>query len=267
MRLHAVLPDESPGADPGRIVELAVLAEELGYGGVWLPDHLLPPERFGPVYGGVYEPLITLAHVAARTSRIRLGTSVLVLPLRDPFTLAKQAATLDRLSGGRFVLGVGIGWDRAEFAAVGADFADRAARTDEALRLLRHLHEQGGGPFEGERFGFDAGVFEPRPGGGRVPVMVGGMSDAALRRAAGHADMWQSVNTTPENFAALASRVRDLAGRPLEVGARAEWSEHLAAELPAWERAGADHLAVHFEDVPETGDRMRELAAAAPPPR
>ena len=264
MRLHVVLPDESPATDPARIADLAVLAEELGYGGVWLPDHLLPPAPYGPVYGGVHEPLVTLAHIAARTSRIRLGTSVLVVPLRDPFTLAKQAATLDRLSGGRFVLGVGIGWDRTEFAAVGADYADRAGRTDETLELLRHLYEKGGGPFQGERFAFETGVFEPRPGGGRVPVMVGGMSDAALRRAARYADVWQSVPVTPDGFAPLAARVRELAGRPIEVGARTRWSEGLAAELPDWERTGADHLAVHFEDVPETADRMRELAAASP---
>ncbi|MFF5260676.1 TIGR03619 family F420-dependent LLM class oxidoreductase [Actinomadura viridis] len=262
MRLHAVLPNETPQAGPDRIVDLAVLAEELGFAGVWLPDHLLPPAPYGPVYGGVYEPLVTLAHISARTSRIRMGTSVLVLPLRDPFTVAKQAATLDRLSGGRFVLGVGIGWDRAEFGAVGADYADRAGRTEEAIRLIRHLHDRGGGPFEGERFGFGTGVFEPRPGGGRVPIMVGGMSDAALRRAARHADMWQSVDTTPERFAEPAARFRDAAGRPVEAGARTGWRDDLAAELPAWERAGADHLAVHFGDAAEAPARMEALRRA-----
>src|ERR671914_304943 len=129
---------------PGTLVELAEAAERLGYRTLYLPDHLLPPAPYSDTYGGVYEPLVTLAHLAAHTSTIRLGTSVLVLPMRSPFVVAKQVATLDRLSGGRAVLGVGVGWDRAEFAAVGADFATRGARTDEDIALLRHLFRDGG---------------------------------------------------------------------------------------------------------------------------
>ncbi|GAA3222497.1 hypothetical protein GCM10017691_08600 [Pseudonocardia petroleophila] len=91
------------------LVDLARDAERLGFGTAWLPDHVLPPEPYGDVYGGVYEPLVALSHLAAVTSTIRFGTSVLVLPLRDPFVLAKQVATLDRFSGGRFSLGVGTG--------------------------------------------------------------------------------------------------------------------------------------------------------------
>jgi len=137
VRLDVVLPNEAADADPRRLADLARQAEELGYDTAWLPDHLLPPAEYGPVYGGVYEPLVTMGWLAAATTRIRFGTSVLVLPLRSPFAVAKQAATLHRLSGGRVVLGVGIGWDEREFTAVGADFRTRAARTDEGLRLLR----------------------------------------------------------------------------------------------------------------------------------
>ena len=163
MQVHVVLPNESVDVEPQVIAALAQRAEGLGYGGVWLPDHLLPPVAYGTTYGGVYEPLVTLSYIAATTSRIGLGTSVLLLALRNPFAVAKQAATLDRLSQGRFTLGVGLGWDRDEFAAVGADFGDRAARTDEAIALLRHLFRAGSGPFAGERFGFEAGVFAPPP--------------------------------------------------------------------------------------------------------
>src|SRR5690606_5509667 len=128
MDLQIVLPDESPAVDAQRVIDLGVEAERLGYETAWLPDHLLPPRDYGETYGGVYEPLVTLTYLAARTSRIRLGTSVLVLPMRSPFVVAKQAATLHELSGARFVLGVGIGWDRTEFESVDADFTTRGAR-------------------------------------------------------------------------------------------------------------------------------------------
>jgi probable F420-dependent oxidoreductase len=265
LELHVVLPNESADLDPRLLADLARQAEELGYGGVWLPDHLMPPQEYGGPYGGVYEPLVTLAHIAAATNRVRLGTSVLLLALRNPFVVAKQAATLDRLSGGRFTLGVGLGWDRTEFAAVGADFADRAGRTDESLRLLRHLFEHGSGPFEGERFGFETGVFGPRPGPG-LKIMVGGTSPAALRRAARSADVWQSPPDTPASFAERAAAVRAQAEHPLEVGARTEWSDparpvdDVAAEVRAWADAGADHLAIWFGAADGFADRMTALA-------
>ena len=109
MHLQVVLPNESIDVEPERIAGLARRAEQLGYGAVWLPDHLLPPADYGTTYGGVYEPLVTLSYIAASTTRIGLGTSVLLVALRNPFAVAKQAATLDRLSHGRLTLGVGLG--------------------------------------------------------------------------------------------------------------------------------------------------------------
>ncbi len=152
VELQVVLPDESAAMAPERLVELAAAAEELGYGTAWLPDHLLPPGEFGSTYGGVYEPLVTIGYLAARTTRIRFGTSVLVLPMRSPYVVAKQAATLHRLSGERLVLGIGAGWDATEFASVGATFEDRGRRTDESLAIIRDL-------FAGKDRG---GVFEPK---------------------------------------------------------------------------------------------------------
>ena len=269
MQLHVVLPNESVDVDPHMITGLAQRAEHLGYGAVWLPDHLLPPADYGPTYGGVYEPLITLSYIAASTTRIRLGTSVLLLALRNPFAVAKQVATLDRLSGGRLTLGVGLGWDRDEFTATGADFTDRAGRTDEALRLMRHLFRVGAGPFEGDRFGFETGVFAPVPGDG-LRIMVGGTSEAALRRAARVADVWQSPPIPSETFAELAARLRSLAGadRTIEAGARAEWSdpdvplESMIEQVRKFEAVGADHVAVWFGPVDGFGDRMAALAGA-----
>ncbi|GAA2364237.1 TIGR03619 family F420-dependent LLM class oxidoreductase [Streptomyces sp. XM4011] len=261
--LEAVLPSERADADPRALAALARQAEDLGYAAVWLPDHLLPPGPYGPVYGGVHEPLVTLGYLAAVTHRIRLGTSVLVLPMRSPFVVAKQAATLQQLSAGRLVLGVGIGWDRAEFAAVGADFERRAARTDEALRLLRHLTEGGDGPFEGEFHGYERGVFAPHPAP-RLHLMTGGTSAPALRRAARYADSWQAFALTPPEFADRAARLRELAGaRRVAAGTRIAWTDArtTAAEARAFGAAGAAAVAVHFgPDDGGYGERMTALA-------
>lgn len=262
--LDVVLPDEDPAMDPAALVELAVLAERLGYRTAWLPDHLLPPGPFGRVYGGVYEPLVTLAHLAAHTTRLRLGTSVLVLPLREPVSVAKQAATLHRLSGDRLTLGVGTGWDAAEFAAVGADFAARGANTDEALALLRDLFA-GRSPVEGH-------VFEPVPRT-PVPLMVGGGSERALRRAARFADEWQAVGVGPEEFGARAARLRELAdgaGRDVRATVRTEWSGRdvdgtltdVTDATRAFAAAGAATVAVRFGEVDGFAERMQRFATA-----
>lgn len=269
-RFQVVLPDESPDMPPRVLTDLALRAEELGADALWLPDHLLPPGPYGTTFGGVYEPLVTLAHLAARTDRVRLGTSVLVAPMRDPFTLAKQAATLHALSGGRFVLGVGVGWSREEFAAVGADFAARGARTDEALRLLRHLFE-GEGPFEGRFHSYAHGVFEPRPAS-PLPVTVGGASERALARAAALGDAWQGVGLDAAGFARRRDRLRELTSRPVRAQTRIAWAggeaefERAADLYRALAAEGADAVAVWFGDWEGFGGRMERFAAAVARP-
>ncbi|MFB8005872.1 TIGR03619 family F420-dependent LLM class oxidoreductase [Nocardia sp. NPDC056000] len=265
MRLHVVLPDESATMPMSTLVELARQAEELGFAGIWLPDHLLPPSDYGPVYGGVYEPLTTLAYLAAATNRVVLGTSVLILPLREPILLAKQAATLAHVSGGRFILGVGTGWESYEFDAVGADFATRGAATTAALHLIRQLHT---GSYADEPHTFDArAVFQPEPET-PVPVLIGGNSDAALRRAALLGDMWQSVGLTPTEFVARRNRLRELGGDAVSAGARDSWDDNahpvddLIDRIQEWNKAGADDLALHFGPVDGFGERMHTLAAA-----
>ncbi|MGA6167968.1 TIGR03619 family F420-dependent LLM class oxidoreductase [Amycolatopsis magusensis] len=262
MDLQVVLPNEAPEMAPGRPADLAVKAEELGFHTAWLPDHVLPPEEYGDFYGGVYEPLITLAHLAGRTSRIRIGTSVLVLPLREPFSLAKQVATLDRLSGERLTLGLGVGWDRKEFDNVHSDFTTRGARTDEAIDLMRALFRDERS-FEGKHYGFDGGVFEPRPRG-NVRLMVGGISDAALRRAGRVADEWQSIEADPEKFAAQAARLRDHTDRPIRVGTRISWDglEATVARARALADAGAEFLAVWFGPEADYETRMTSFMAS-----
>ncbi|TDD98833.1 TIGR03619 family F420-dependent LLM class oxidoreductase [Jiangella asiatica] len=271
MDLQVVLPGESPDLPPERLAGLAAEAESFGYQAAWLPDHVLPPGPFGREYGGVYEPLTTLAYLAARTERLRLGTSVLILPLRNPFVVAKQAATVHRLSGGRLTLGLGLGWNRSEFAALGAEFAGRGARADDAIGLMRALFD-GASSYHGTHHRFEAGTFEPVPAT-PLPIMVGGVSDRALARAAALADEWQGFAMTPDEFAVrlrTLRRLRDEAGAgPIRTGLRTEWTggdrHELAATVDSVRRtaaAGADALAVWFGHHDGFGDRMREFAAA-----
>ncbi|WP_116950557.1 TIGR03619 family F420-dependent LLM class oxidoreductase [Jiangella endophytica] len=270
--LRVVLPDESPAMEPGRLTDLATQAERLGYGAVLLPDHLLPPAPYGAEFGGVYEPLTTLAFLAAATERIQLGMSVLVLPLRDPFLVAKQAATVHRLSGGRLTLAVGAGWVRSEFDAVGADYAGRGGYVEDAVRLMRALFS-GATSYDGPRFGFERGVFEPRPLT-PLPIAVGGTTDAALRRAAAVADEWHAFALDAGGFASRLATLRELraagplAGQPLRASTRIEWAggrNELAAAVESVHRlaaAGADSVAVWFGDHDGFGERMEEFTAA-----
>jgi probable F420-dependent oxidoreductase len=148
----------------------------------------------------ILEALMTLSHLAAVTSRVTLGTEVLVLPQRQPTLVAKQVSTLDTLSGGRVRLGVGVGWQESEYAALGEDFHTRGARMDEAIRLLRACWSEPRIDFEGAHYRMVAMAMEPKPPqAGRLPIWVGGNSEAAYRRVGRLGDGW------------LASRVGDAA--------------------------------------------------------
>jgi probable F420-dependent oxidoreductase len=242
--LGVVLPNEAADADPRELARLAQRAEELGYASLWLPDHPLPPKPFGDVYGGVHEALILLANIAARTERITLGTSVLILPLREPVLLAKQLATLERLAPGRVILGAGVGWERSEFDALNVPFERRGRRTDAQLELIARMHATGEGP--------GAGVLAPRPSA-RIPLLIGGKSDAALRRAARVADLWQAYNVTPDEFRTMHARLREFAGeRHVSPGTVIRDAE----DIEVWHAAGAEHLAIHPGPLAGAADRL-----------
>src|SRR5579884_1347595 len=182
------------GAVPPQVlVDTARAADEHGFRAIWTADHLLAPSSY-PQFGSVLEPLIVLSHVAAATQRIRLGTSVIVLPMRSPFVVAKQAATLDVLSGGRLILGLGVGSVEGEYANVHANYHNRGARLDEAIALFRHLWSGSREPFAGRYYGYQDGVFAPLPLQGRdLPLLIGGRSEAALKRVAREAAIWQTT--------------------------------------------------------------------------
>lgn len=225
MDFGVCLPNFSFGVQPSkeRIVSVAQAAERLGYDSVWVSDHILV-SKDKPRYGHIYEVLTTLAYIAGMTERIRLGTSILVLPQRDAILAAKQVATLDNLSEGRVILGVGVGWMNDEFENLGADFHRRGRHTDEALRVMKTLWQADDPSFEGEFYRFDDVLFGPKPAQpGGPPIWVGGNSDAAFQRIALLGDGWNADDAEFGQLKAVSERLQATAaenGRPVEISLR-----------------------------------------------
>ncbi len=213
----------------------ARFAEELGFEGVMLPDHALLPlsidtpypyaaDGKAPMVGDEPYPdvWVALTAMAAATTRLKLSTAVYVLPLRHPVEVARASATLDRLSGGRFRLCIGVGWMKEEFDALGVDFSRRGRIADESIGLLRRLWREPSVSHRGAFFDIPEMVLNPRPISD-IPIWIGGTSQAALQRAAGHGDGWLGVGCSADEASALLSRLQGLrieAGRcqqPFEV--------------------------------------------------
>ena len=193
MRIGFGAPVAGAWATPGYLTAFAGRAEDAGYASLWSFQRLLVPEgsAMEPVYRSVLDPMVALGYVAATTSRIRLGVAVINLPFVSPAVLAKQATTVDVLSGGRFDLGLGIGWMPEEFAAAGASTPRRGARTEEYLAVLRTLWADEVSSFDGEFYTIPAGRQDPRPvQTPGPPVLLGGMSRPAIERAGRIADGW-----------------------------------------------------------------------------
>ena len=187
--------------DVQALVGLASRADELGFDSVWVHDHVFNVGHVFDRIGGkpYYEPLTLLSFVAARTKRVRLGTSVLVLPYHNPIRLAKTAATLDVLSGGRLILGVGVGAIEKEIEALGSPFKERGAVTDEAIAVMRTLWTEEDPSFNGKYSRFAGMKFSPKPlQKPSIPVVIGGVSRAAIRRAARTGDGWQPLGLSPD---------------------------------------------------------------------
>jgi probable F420-dependent oxidoreductase len=215
--------------EPERAINLARAAEEAGFSTLWAPEHVVVPVEYRSVYGfsadgkiqtadkDFPDPLIWLSYVAAVTSKIRLGTGIVILPQRNPVILAKSTATLDKLSGGRFILGIGVGWFREEFDAVGAPFDNRIARAEEQVAVMREIWGNDAAGFAGEHYSFEPVKSFPKPRLGHVPVHVGGDSKAAARRAGRLGDgffpaMWPTERVKRE-LPGLLDVMRDSARR------------------------------------------------------
>jgi probable F420-dependent oxidoreductase len=173
------------------IVRIAETADELGFEYLTCPEHVVVPEADAAVRGSTYwDPVATLAFLAARTTRIRLATTVVVLGYHHPLAIAKRYGTLDRLSGGRLILGVGVGSLEPEFELLDASFADRGPRADDALRALRASLSTNRPAYSGQYFAYDSVVMDPCAFQARVPIWVGGRTGRSLRRAVTLADGW-----------------------------------------------------------------------------
>ncbi len=202
-------------------VGLARAAEEAGFESIWSVDHVVVPGGYESTYpydpsgklpsgeATVFpDPLIWLAYVAARTSTIRLGTGILIVPQRNPLVLAKELATLDLLSGGRMILGAGIGWLEEEFEALGIPFVGRGRRTEESIAAMRALWSQDQASYDGSTTSFRNCFLRPQPPGGTIPVHVGGHSEAAARRAGRIGDGFFPFGVTRDELTSLLASMR-----------------------------------------------------------
>ena len=194
------------------IVQTAVKAEELGFDALFVNDHVIVDDspRSEP-WRNVYDPLMVLSYVAARTSTIKLGTSVLIMPYRNPIVTAKMFATLDQMSGGRAIAGIGAGWNAEEYDALGVTFRQRGARTNEYLRLWKACWEPGPTTFHGRFFSFDNMHVNPKPlQKPHPPIWIGGSRKLSLRRAARYAEVWQPTPTPLADLITNQARLRDI---------------------------------------------------------
>ena len=277
MRVGLRVPAFGWRATPGHIVAHAEAAEAHGFDSLWVSDHVVMPREHSTPYTTRFkveeaflEPVALLAFLAAVTQRVELGTSVLVLPMRQPVLHAKMLATIDHLAGGRLILGAGVGWCREEFEVLSAPFARRGRRMDEILQLYRAFWTEDWVDFHGEFYEVDGWTSRPRPPR-RVPIWMGGESDAQLRRAAVWGDGWISQGRGAprlrENIARLHAAAEAAGRDPAEltiaihshVTITADAMPRAAAGLAELKEAGVQH-ALTTVDLRET-DRVPELIA------
>ena len=234
---------------------LCRLAEELGFESVWGGEHVILPSAIESKYPytadgkipaepdtPIPDPLIWLAFAAAAAPTLRLGTCILIVPQRNPLVLAKELATLDRLSGGRVELGLGVGWMREEFDALGVPWERRGARNDEYIAAMRALWAGPHASFSGEFVNFPPVTCSPRPVNGNIPVIVGGDTEAAIQRVARIADGYFPGEGDPVRLGGLIARVRvatEKAGRdPAGIAINAMFGQQMADPV-----RGAEQLA------------------------
>src|SRR5271167_1046175 len=209
MQIGIHLPHIGRKAGPEAIRRAAIQAEELGFADVWVSEHIIiPADASYPPSAIFWDPVLTLTWAAACTSRVGLGTSVLVLPMRHPLPLAKELATLQNLSGGRLILGVGVGWLEPEFAALGVPFRERGRRMDEGIAMMRAVWTQDPVSFDAKWIPakIEAMRSQPQPVT-PIPISIGGSSDAAIKRAL-RLDGWHGSRVAADQAAAMVKRLR-----------------------------------------------------------
>jgi probable F420-dependent oxidoreductase len=262
MRIGVIFPQTEIGADPLVVRDFAQAAEELGYSHLQAYDHVVGADtRVRPGWNGPYdlhslfhEPMVLFGYLAGLTTRIELVTGVIILPQRQTVLVAKQAAEVDVLSGGRFRLGVGIGWNAVEYEALGANFHDRGQRSEEQIALLRALFVQENVNFTGQWEHVHAAGINPLPVQRPIPIWVGGSSDAAEHRAARIGDGWFPLVPAGGRAKVAVERVRSYvtaAGRdPAHFGIEGQLDladggpDGWARQLDVWRGLDVSHVRV-----------------------
>ena len=280
MKFGIFLPSHGPAKSPQAVKQVAQAAEQAGFDSLWAADHVLVHQRFSDFC--LIETFVTLGYVAAITDTVSLGTTVLVLPQRDPILAAKQAAAVDQYSNGRLILGIGVGWMEDEYRYLRTDFTRRGRMMDEWIDVMRVLWSEEQPSFQGEWINFEESAFEPKPAQeGGPPLTIGGLSDAAIRRAATKASGWHPIQIEPEEVAAGAAKLRAWAnGEPRTVifHARTELGDQADPEVSIlrgsmseindrigrYAEAGVEHMLFDFNTTPTADaiqDQMEKIAA------
>jgi len=280
MLIGVTVPNIGALAVSGAVVEIAEYAEELGFASVWTVDHIVLPRVSSESYPytrqpgvslppnwPILDPLVTLAAIAARTSRVLLGTGVYLLPLRHPVINAKLALSVDILSRGRLLFGIGLGWIREEYETLGVSWEDRGRLFDEQIDLLRTLWRDEVPRFDGRFWRITDIGFEPKPVNGTIPLLIGGKNDISRRRAAKRGDGWHLIDMEPAEVAsaraALAQDCRAAGRAPEQVPTSMYASlliferdvddnerqfpmmgsvDQIVAKLGAYQAVGLDHI-------------------------
>jgi probable F420-dependent oxidoreductase len=284
MQLNAFFPTRDIGRDPVKIRDWAQAAEDLGYAHIEVADHVLGAtarDGWSPLYDETdpfHETFTTLAFLAAATRTIRLSTGVLILPQRQTGLVAKQAAEVDILSGGRLRLGIGVGWNHVEYQALGAEWRTRGARQAEQVEVLRRLWTEDLVTFEGRFHALREVSIVPPPVQRPIPVWFGGSSDAVLRRAARLGDGWMPILAPDEQaaakLAALRGHLEGFGRNPAALGIEGWLRVHApdpqlwAAAAEGWRRLGADFAMLYpmyrianFDEQIETLRRFKDVGA------
>jgi probable F420-dependent oxidoreductase len=268
MDFGLALPNFPEGASREGLEGGAEIAERLGWSTVWTTDHILVPTKDAGDYGRIYEAILSLAWIGAKYSQVRLGTSVIVIPQRNAVLVAKELATLDALTGGRVIAGIGGGWNEKEYANIGvADrFHVRGAYIEETVALWRHLWSGSTDPFRGRFHQFEDFAFGPLPDQkDKLPIVIGGRANPAIERAGRIADGYHSSMAGPAQYAERVPILREAAaaaGRPmpwLTARVRVVYGpasdkgyaihgtpEEMADEIRAYAALGVQHLALVF---------------------
>ena len=254
MQIGIHLPHIGRKAAPDTIRRCAIEAEAMGYHDVWVSEHIIVPQGSPyPPSPNFWDPLLTLTWAAAVTSKVRLGTSVLVLPLRHPLPLAKELATLQNLSQGRLILGAGVGWLEAEFAALGVPFNERGRRMDEGIAMMQAVWSQDPVTFEAKYIPAMITTMRMQPTPvAPIPIWIGGGSDAAISRALRH-DGWHGTRVRPDQAADWVKRLRATRpGADFTISIRLSCSQNtlgnLHETLQTYAEAGIQHILAAPED-------------------